>query len=45
MGKCLNPARFTISKGMILKELFHLSHEKKKKVFEELIKKITDLNN
>lgn len=36
---------FTISKAMISKKLFHLSKEKKKKVFKELTKKLEVLND
>ena len=35
---------FTISKAMIEKNLFHLNKEKKKIVYDELTKKINDLN-
>jgi len=35
---------FTISKIMISKTLFHLKKEKKKMVFNELIKRLDDLN-
>jgi len=35
---------FTISKAMIIKTLFHLNKEKKKIVFNELTKKLDDLN-
>ena len=35
---------FTISKVMISKTLFHLSKEKKKIVFNELTKRLDDLN-
>ena len=35
---------FTISKAMISKQLFHLSKEKKKIVFNELTKRLDDLN-
>jgi mRNA interferase MazF len=35
---------FTISKAMISKTLFHLKKEKKKMVFNELIKRLDDLN-
>jgi mRNA interferase MazF len=35
---------FTVSKVMITKTLFHLSKEKKKIVFNELIKRLDDLN-
>ena len=35
---------FTISKAMISKTLFHLNKEKKKIVFNELIKKLDDFN-
>lgn len=35
---------FTISKMMIKKTLFHLSKEKKKLVFEELVSKLKELN-
>jgi mRNA interferase MazF len=34
---------FTISKSMIEKNLFHLNKEKKKIVFEELTKKLSEL--
>lgn len=34
---------FTISKAMIEKTLFSLSREKKKKVFDELVKRLKDL--
>ncbi len=34
---------FTISKAMIEKILFSLSKEKKKKVFDELVNKLSDL--
>lgn len=34
---------FTISKTMIEKKLFHLSKEKKKIVYDELTKKLSDL--
>ena len=34
---------FTISKAMISKTLFHLSKEKKKIVYNELIKRLEDL--
>jgi mRNA interferase MazF len=36
---------FTISENMIEKKLFSLSKEKKKKVFDELITKLNDLNS
>ena len=35
---------FTISKAMIEKNLFHLNKEKKKIVYDELTKKLSDLN-
>ena len=35
---------FTVSKAMIYKQLFHLSKEKKKIVFNELTKRLDDLN-
>ena len=35
---------FTISKSMISKTLFHLSKEKKVMVFEELTKRLNELN-
>lgn len=35
---------FTISKAMVEKNLFHLSQEKKKKIFDELTKKLSKLN-
>ena len=35
---------FTVSKVMIFKTLFHLSKEKKKIVFNELTKRLDDLN-
>ena len=35
---------FTVSKTMIEKVLFSLSKEKKKKVFDELVKKLNGLN-
>ncbi len=35
---------FTISKAMVEKNLFHLSQEKKKKIFEELTKRLSELN-
>ena len=35
---------FTISKMMIEKTLFSLSKEKKRRVFEELVKKLRDLS-
>lgn len=35
---------FTVSKAMISKTLFHLKKEKKKMVFNELIKRLDDLN-
>jgi mRNA interferase MazF len=35
---------FTVSKTMISKTLFHLKKEKKKIVFNELIKRLNDLN-
>ena len=35
---------FTVSKGMILKTLFYLSPEKKKKVYEELTNRLDKLN-
>lgn len=34
---------FTVSKAMIEKTLFSLSREKKKKVFDELVKRLKDL--
>jgi len=34
---------FTVSKTMIEKTLFSLSREKKKKVFDELVKRLKDL--
>jgi len=36
---------FTISKEMISKTLFHLNKEKKHIVFDELTKRLDDLNN
>lgn len=36
---------FTISKVMVEKSLFHLSQEKKKKIFDELIKRLSKLNS
>jgi len=36
---------FTISKSMILKNLFHLSKEKRRMVFNELTKRLNELNN
>ena len=36
---------FTISNKMIVKKLFSLSIEKKKLLYEELIKRLGDLNN
>ncbi|KAA0004580.1 MAG: type II toxin-antitoxin system PemK/MazF family toxin [Thermoplasmata archaeon] len=35
---------FTISKAMISKVLFHLNKEKKRLVFDELIKRLNELN-
>ena len=35
---------FTISKAMISKTLFHLSKEKKRMVFDELTKRLNNLN-
>ena len=35
---------FTISKSMISKTLFHLSKEKKRTVFDELTKRLDNLN-
>ena len=35
---------FTISKTMISKTLFHLNKKKKSMVFDELIKRLNDLN-
>jgi len=35
---------FTISKSMISKTLFHLSKEKKRMVFDELTKRLDNLN-
>ena len=35
---------FTISKPMVTKTLFHLNKEKKHMVFDELIKRLNDLN-
>ena len=35
---------FTISKAMISKTLFHLNKKKKSMVFDELIKRLNDLN-
>jgi len=35
---------FTISKAMISKTLFHLNKKKKQMVFDELIKRLNDLN-
>jgi mRNA interferase MazF len=35
---------FTISKAMISKTLFHLSKEKKRIIFDELTKRLDDLN-
>ena len=35
---------FTVSKAMVEKTLFSLSKEKKKKVFDELVKKLKDLS-
>ena len=35
---------FTISKAMISKTLFHLGKEKKRMVFDELIKRLDELN-
>ncbi|MBU0930201.1 MAG: type II toxin-antitoxin system PemK/MazF family toxin [Nanoarchaeota archaeon] len=35
---------FTISSAMVEKTLFSLSKEKKKQIFEELVKKLRDLN-
>jgi len=35
---------FTISKGMILKTLFHLTSKKKNEVYKELTKKLKVLN-
>ena len=35
---------FTISKAMISKTLFHLNKEKKHMVFDELLKRLNDLN-
>ena len=35
---------FTISKAMISKILFHLNKEKKHMVFDELLKRLNDLN-
>lgn len=35
---------FTISKAMITKNLFHLNKEKKRMVFDELIKRLDKLN-
>jgi mRNA interferase MazF len=35
---------FTISKAMISKSLFHLNKEKKRVVFDELTKKLNELN-
>ncbi len=35
---------FTISKTMILKTLFHLNKEKKRIVFDELTKRLSELN-
>ena len=35
---------FTVSKAMISKTLFHLKKEKKKMVFNELIKRLDELN-
>lgn len=36
---------FTISKAMIEKNLFHLNNEKKKIIYKELTKKLSELNN
>jgi len=36
---------FTVSKNMVSKILFHLKHEKKKRVFNELVKKLDELND
>ncbi|MBN1376736.1 type II toxin-antitoxin system PemK/MazF family toxin [Candidatus Woesearchaeota archaeon] len=36
---------FTVSRNMIYKNLFHLSREKKKKVFNELVKKLNVLKD
>jgi mRNA interferase MazF len=36
---------FTVSKAMISKILFHLSPEKKRRVYSELVKKIEGLNS
>ena len=35
---------FTISKAMITKSLFHLTKEKKRTVFDELTKRLNELN-
>ena len=35
---------FTISKAMISKTLFHLSKEKKRMVFDEITKRLNELN-
>ena len=35
---------FTISKAMISKSLFHLNKEKKRAVFDELTKRLNELN-
>jgi mRNA interferase MazF len=35
---------FTVSRAMISKTLFHLASEKKKRVFNELVKKLEVLN-
>jgi len=35
---------FTISKAMIIKTLFHLNKDKKKMVYNELIKRLDDLS-
>ncbi len=36
---------FTISSSMVEKKLFHLNSEKKKKIFEELSKKLSQLKS
>lgn len=36
---------FTISKAMVSKVLFHLTKEKKRKVFDELTKRLNKLND